>query len=296
MCRRNGIKYFEMSHLFTQWGALHAPKIMAEVDGETKRIFGWETDSTGKEYEDFLTSLAPCLTSFLENEGIADRCYFHVSDEPGDKDIEVYGKVSGLLHRLFGEKFKFIDALSEFTFYEKGYVPLPIPCEDKIEDFYGKVPELWTYNCCGPRDNFYSNRFLSMPLQRTRIIGMQMYKYDVKGFLHWGYNFYYSHQSKEVIDPYRDTCGRNWVPGGDPFIVYPGKDGKAEDSLRHELFYDAIQDLNVMRALEKKIGRDAVIALIHEGLNYRISMTDYPHSTEWLMQLREKLNRYLAAK
>ena len=78
--------------------------------------------------------------------------------------------------------------------------------------------------------------------------------------------------------------------------MYPGKNGQPEDSLRHELFYDAIQDLNAFRALEKKIGRDAVITLIHEGLNYRISMTDYPHSTEWLMQLREKVNRYLAAK
>ena len=33
MCDRIGIKYFEIAHLFTQWGAKHAPKIMATVNG-----------------------------------------------------------------------------------------------------------------------------------------------------------------------------------------------------------------------------------------------------------------------
>ncbi|MBQ3669629.1 MAG: hypothetical protein II920_10450, partial [Clostridia bacterium] len=50
-----GIRYFEIAHLFTQWGALHAPKIIAIVDGVEKRIFGWETDAAGEEYRHFLT-------------------------------------------------------------------------------------------------------------------------------------------------------------------------------------------------------------------------------------------------
>ena len=50
MCRRCGIEYYEISHLFTQWGACHAPKIVADVGGEIRRIFGWDTDSCGEEY------------------------------------------------------------------------------------------------------------------------------------------------------------------------------------------------------------------------------------------------------
>src|SRR5690554_7174209 len=38
MCNRLGIEYFEFSHLFTQWGAAHAPKIMALVDGKLQQI------------------------------------------------------------------------------------------------------------------------------------------------------------------------------------------------------------------------------------------------------------------
>jgi len=42
LCNRLGVKYFEFSHFFTQWGAAHSPKIMAKVDGVYKKIFGWK--------------------------------------------------------------------------------------------------------------------------------------------------------------------------------------------------------------------------------------------------------------
>lgn len=48
MCNRVGIQYLELSHLFTQWGAKKCPKIMATVDNEYKRIFGWDTKASGK--------------------------------------------------------------------------------------------------------------------------------------------------------------------------------------------------------------------------------------------------------
>lgn len=293
MCRKNGIKYFEMSHLFTQWGALHAPKIMADVDGEEKRIFGWETDSTGKEYEDFLTALAPELTAFLEKAGIADNCYFHVSDEPGENDIEVYGKHSVLINKLFGEKFKIIDALSDFAFYEKGYASLPIPCEDHIEEFAGKVPELWTYNCCGPKDNYYSNRFFAMPLQRTRILGMQMYKYNVKGFLHWGYNFYFTQLAVRPVDPFAETDADCAFSSGDAFVVYPAPDGSAWTSLRLKALNEAFQDMRALQMLEKLTDKEKVLEILEEnnGEKFNLSFTDYPRSEKWHFEKREEINK-----
>ncbi|MBR5742784.1 MAG: hypothetical protein IKX85_03200, partial [Clostridia bacterium] len=44
LCLSLGITHFEIAHLYTQWGAAHAPKIMAAVDGVPRRLFGWETD------------------------------------------------------------------------------------------------------------------------------------------------------------------------------------------------------------------------------------------------------------
>ena len=42
MCDKVGVQYFEISHLFTQWGAHHAPKIMANTDVGYQQIFGWK--------------------------------------------------------------------------------------------------------------------------------------------------------------------------------------------------------------------------------------------------------------
>ncbi len=292
MCKKCGVKYFEMSHLFTQWGALHAPKILAEVDGETKRIFGWETDSTGKEYTEFLTCLAPELTKVLEENGVADCTYFHVSDEPGESDLEIYAKASALIHNLFGKRFKVLDALSEFDFYEKGYVSTPVPCENKIENFAGKVPHLWTYYCCGPTDNYYSNRFLSMPLQRTRIIGMQMYKYGVEGFLHWGYNFYFTQLSVRPVDPFFETDADCAFSSGDAFVVYPAPDGKAWASIRLKAMNEAIQDMRALQMLESLIGKDEVLKILEndKGEKFNMSFSQYPRSEEWHILKREEIN------
>jgi len=83
LCDRLGVKYFEISHFFTQWGAGHAPKVMATVDGTYQQLFGWETDATGPEYIRFLRVFIPQLLSFMRSKNGADkRCWFHISDEP----------------------------------------------------------------------------------------------------------------------------------------------------------------------------------------------------------------------
>jgi hypothetical protein len=78
LCFANGIEYFEVSHLFTQWGAEHAPKIMAAENGEMKRIFGWDTDATGEDYKNFLSQFLPELVAFIKRNGMEKCTYFHV--------------------------------------------------------------------------------------------------------------------------------------------------------------------------------------------------------------------------
>ena len=60
-CKKAGIKYFEHSHLFTQWGAKHAPKVIATVNGEKKRIFGWDVLAVSDEYKEFLAAFMPAI-------------------------------------------------------------------------------------------------------------------------------------------------------------------------------------------------------------------------------------------
>src|SRR5690606_18303693 len=126
MCERIGIRYFEFSHLFTQWGAKHAPKIVAQVNGEPVRIFGWDTDATGAEYEDFLDQFLPELTAFIRERGLEQRVFFHVSDEPMMEHMEYYRQASRILKKHLSA-FPFLDALSDYEFYKHGLVEIPIP-------------------------------------------------------------------------------------------------------------------------------------------------------------------------
>ncbi|MBR4858055.1 MAG: DUF4091 domain-containing protein [Clostridia bacterium] len=293
MCRECGIEYFEISHFYTQWGAKHAPKIVAlDRKGREKKIFGWFTRTSSKAYDDFLRQFAKAFISFVEREGIKDKCLLHVSDEPNEKQLKVYSRRAAFIAEIF-PGFKVYDALSDYEFYEKGAVKNPIPAEDHINDFAGKVPELWTYYCCGQGHSYVPNRFMSMPSLRNRVLGVLLYKYDIKGFLQWGYNFYNSQYSIKPIDPYKVTDAGGGFPSGDSFMVYPVENGNVYESLRLKVFYDGFQDLKALRLLESKIGRDKVLEFIDKDLFKPLTFMEYPHETEWLLEFRENINRMI---
>lgn len=289
MCDRCGVEFFEMSHLFSQWGAKYAPKVEAVVDGKHVQLFGWKTWSASKKYTAFLTAFAAALNGFIDENGIKERCFFHVSDEPSLLQYNAYKKRSLLVEELF-PGFPVIDALSDFKFYNKGAVKIPIPANNHIEPFIGKVPELWTYYCCGQHKNYVSNRFFAMPSQRNRVLGMQLYKFDVKGFLQWGYNFWYSQYSIREINPFEESDAGKAFPSGDAYVVYPGDDGAPLNSLRLKVFYDALQDMRALQLLESFVGKEKTLALLEEGLSEPITFSSYPRSEDWHLAKREQIN------
>lgn len=128
------MKYFEFSHLFTQWGAKHAPKVMAMVDGQLKQLFGWDTDSKDPEYTGFLTLFLQELLAFVKENDLEQRVYFHLSDEPNLADMDTYRAASELIRPIL-EGFPIIDALSEYEFYESGLIKHPIPASNGIRPF-----------------------------------------------------------------------------------------------------------------------------------------------------------------
>ena len=144
ICTECGIKYFEISHFFTQWGAKHAPKIMANVKGIQRQIFGWDTVANGKDYVQFLAVFAKAFTKEVERLDIKQNCYLHVSDEPNDEQIEDYKNASYIINQLFPD-FHIIDALSEIEFYRQGIVKTPICGEDVADTFKAEVENFWTY-------------------------------------------------------------------------------------------------------------------------------------------------------
>ncbi|MCR5484979.1 MAG: DUF4091 domain-containing protein [Clostridiales bacterium] len=286
---RCGMKYYEFSHLFTQWGAKHAPKIMANTSVGYRRIFGWENDSLSQGYVSFLRQFGAALREYTDKKGITDRCYVHCSDEPGMGDIRRYRRASAVIHEYFGA-YEHVDALSDFEFYKEGLIETPVPGEQAISKFYGNVPKLWTYYCCGQYRNELPNRLISFPSIRNRILGTLLYKFDCDGFLQWGYNFYYTPLSRRPLDPFKETDGGGEWPAGDPFVVYPGEGGNPLPSLRQKVFYDGIQDFSALCALQSKTSREHVLDVIKEELG-DIDFSHYPMDDERFLRFRERIVR-----
>lgn len=284
MCRRCGVEYFEFSHLFTQWGAKHAPKIIGREKDEDKQLFGWETEAAGREYRDFLDQFLPQLVEFIDEEGIRNQAYFHVSDEPTLGNIDSYQEASAIVQEHLRD-FPVMDALSDYDFYEKGYVKNPIVANDHIDVFIeNNVADLWAYYCCAQYKDV-SNRFFTFPSARNRVLGYQLFKYDIKGFLQWGYNFWFTQFSRQALNPFENTDAGCGFPSGDAFLVYPGETGPIE-SIRLKVLYEAMQDLRALQLLMEKIGKEAVLALLEENLVEPLSFTTYPHDAAWLLQKR----------
>ena len=289
LARDSGIANLEIAHLFTQWGARATPKIMAWTENGLERVFGWDTPADSPAYRAFLEVFLPRLVASLDEWGLAGHVYFHISDEPSLKDLASYQAARDLVVPLIGD-YPVIDALSDFTFYQTGAVTHPIPANNHIEPFLeANVPGLWTYYCCG-QHQVVSNRFMAMPSARCRILGVQLYRYRIEGFLHWGYNFYNSQYSVRPLNPYVENDADGAFPAGDAFLVYPGPGGAPQASLLLKVFDQALNDLCALQLHESLIGRKAVNALIDQDLTEPLTFRCYPQSSAWIIGLRRRVH------
>lgn len=292
LCKKYGIKYFEASHLFTSVGAKFAVNVEVFEKGEKILKFGRHTAANDIEYHKFLEQFLPALVETFRGEGVADRLWFHISDEPRKEDEESYTYAKNvaynILKRLDLKPLRFMDALCDYNFYQNGALDHPVVAIDFLEPFIeNNVPELWGYNCCA-QHTLVSNRFMAMPSYRNRIIGFQIYKYNLQGFLHWGYNHYYS-EAGELINPFFVTDALSGWQSGDAFSVYPGENEPIE-SIRIKIFKEALQDVRALKLLEGYIGRKGVVALLEEDAEKPLTFKEYPREAEYLINTRNKIN------
>lgn len=287
VCQGLGIEYFEHAHLFTQWGAKAAPKIMGNKNGKYVKLFGWNTKASGLAYKRFLQAYIPALKEFLKKKNIEKKIFFHISDEPSERQAESYKKALAAVGDML-DGYMQGDALSHYVFYENGFVKTPIVVTSAVESFAGRCDNMWCYYTGGEVKDGLSNRLVIMSNERNRILGTQMYKYGMKGFLHWGYNYYYDMLSHGLADPKSNTGCYNANPCT-AFSVYPERDGSCLQSIRQKVFFEGILDLRALQVAEKRCGKQSVQGLIekHFGdLNFRI----YPKTPEQMLRFRNELN------
>ena len=257
---------------------------MGQTPEGLEKRFGWHIPAVGGEHTEFLHAFLPALKAELDGLVGLDHVWFHISDEPHDHEKETYAAAKATVAGLL-EGCHVIDALSSYDIYREGIVEKPVVCNDHIQTFVDHgVTGLWTYYCT-VQALAVPNRFMAMPSTRCRIMGPLLYRYDLEGFLHWGFNFYNVQRSVRPIDPFRVTDAGEAFPSGDAFLVYPAPDGTAWGSLRGEAHKAALQDLRLLRLCESCIGREATLELL-KRVGGEMSFTEYPREKAFFARLR----------
>ena len=281
MAKECGMEYFEWPHLWLYWG-VDNPMPIYKNPGKSEELF-FSTNGGGfsPEYINFLKQYLASLHDFLQSEGILEKSYFHLSDEPGGGGhYDRYKKARGILKEI-APWMKVMDALSLLDYGKNGVTDIPVPSIHTAKSFAEAGIFHWAYYCCSPTGN-YLNRFMDTPLAKIRMSGWLFYRLGASGFLHWGYNYWDALEKDQPLDPYYHGDALRWpeIPYGDPFVVYPGVNGP-NDSIRWEIFAESLQDFAMLQTAGIKRD-DPLLAPI---LDY----DKFPKSESWLLETIEKI-------
>lgn len=280
--KKCGLEKFEWCHLFGQWGCRTALRVYKGQGRDEMPLWPADTPATSPTYRSFLAQLLPEFRKFLEEEGIFEKSLFHLSDEPnGDEAKENYRAAKAMMSDL-APWMRFCDAVSHLDFGKEGLVDTPVPTVSTALDFLDAGIDCWCYYCCGPRED-YLQHLMDTPLSKIAMHGFVLYRWPVRGFLHWGLNYWNRCQTREPIDPFSITDAGAWQRGwayGDPFLVYPGKDGPI-DSIRWEIFGEAMQDYALLQTLD--IDRNCLL------LDPIRDFHDFPKSPSWRLSSKRRL-------
>jgi hypothetical protein len=211
-----------------------------------------------------------------------ESSYFHLSDEPGSgQHLANYKRARAILKDL-APWMKVMDALSDIEYGRQGLTDIPIPLVDHAQPYIDEHIPHWVYYCCAPT-GAWVNRFLDTPLAKIRMTGLLFYRLKAKGFLHWGFNYWHLMEQEKMGDPFHDGTNGLWpgIPAGDPFVIYPGPDGQTLDSIRWEVFAEALQDYAVLQTA----GISPDDSLLADIKTY----ADFPKDEAWHRKLMEKV-------
>jgi len=216
-----------------------------------------------------------------------DRMYSYVVDEPTEGYFGIVRRQCALAHK-YG--IKTMTAIDGYWSDLEGYLDIWCP-----ENKYAVTPRLdeikrrgdqaiW-YVCIG-RYLQYPNINSDLDALDARIWLWQTYRYDFMGILYWS-STKFNPDAKRAL-----TYADNYAPGrnGDGLLFYPNPEGGPwRNSVRIEILSEGVQEYDLLRLCEVKLGRESVM----ERLALRDIMGprpwDYTKSPEALHETRERL-------
>jgi len=258
MHRKVGIDWIEGGHLAHRKGAWDSPIVWHRFpvyDARGRRI---DTSRLPDEkFEPYMEGLLKAVYRHLKQRGWHKQFVQHVADEPIPENEDSWCRCAAKVKEWLPGVPRIDAVMSQGL---TGYVDIRVP---QIQHTGPDVPRnpnetLWSYVCLAPQGQ-YPNRFLDYPSLRNRIIFWLSWSLGLKGFLHWGYNYWGTWRGlpeEVVVSPWTDATGGSVyittgmpLPAGDAFLVYPGREGICS-SLRWEVIRKGFEDYEYLYLLE----------------------------------------------
>lgn len=270
--KRYGFQIFEGSHLFHGGNSYN----ILQANGE--QIEFGETQLATSEGTAYLSSLLKSLYQKNLKLGIQSVYLQHIADEASLEKSSLYRNVAILVRDAMpnvsnidatelsaSERVGMMDipvtligkplAVSSLNITSKSQISTDTLITKHVNEPASEIDAksvMWWYTALNIR-GMLPNRFIDYPLIKMRMISWISWRYGVSGYLHYGYNWWYSGSTKT---PWQDVEQGGTYPPGDGFIVYPPKTAFNHapiSTLRWEAFREGAEDYEYMRLLESLI-------------------------------------------
>jgi len=226
-----GFETLELGHLGIRNYKKHEPIwLFHQPDG--KKLY-----ATSPEAYAFLAQFLPAWADFLRQNGWYGMAVQHVSDEPTLETANDYRHLAGVI-RKFMPEMPLFDAIvhPELCGASDYWIPYNSIYQEQQaqwESLRRLGDRIWVYTCCAPGGNWL-NRCMDMELLRPRLMHWGNYRFNIDGYLHWGFNYWrdlpagqslYEHMNNPADD------GFSFWPAGDTQLCYPGVGARGNPGL-----------------------------------------------------------------
>lgn len=287
------VRMIEGQHIATRAHNRWADPFWVEIslpDRDGEKLVEKRLPYNAPEVREYLSAYFKAMEAHLKSKRLPDgRSWFdiyvqHIADEPVNENIGTWEVLASIAKKA-APGLRIIEAYRAES-YKPELIDIIVPQLDELSwKSYEKTPDnnqCWFYTCMYPRWS-YANRFVTLPLIKTRLLHWINFRYDSPGYLHWGFNYW-----GENGDPFGDVSApvNDW-PGGDAYIVYPGF-RKVYPSMRLTAMRDGIRDYDLFRLVESRFpgkGKELVKKIIMNHDNYETSVAEFRKVRRRLLEL-----------
>jgi hypothetical protein len=284
----------EGGHIGGRKGSWESEFVVTVQQVKEGKVVSSHADPASPEADAFYARFFPALMAHLQSKGWRDGYLQHLADEPIAGNIASYRAMAALA-RKYALGLRIVEACHTKDLV--GAVDVWVPQLNYLHQDFAHYQqrqragdEVWFYTCVFPQGE-YANRFIEQPLIKTRLLHWINFRYGVTGYLHWGYNHWT--QDSPFTHTTRAHGGPPYLPAGDPWIVYPGKDGPL-DSIRFEAMRDGIADYELLCLVAEK-NPDAARRLVGQHVldfdRYDTDVGKFRAARRELLQLAGQLSQ-----